>query len=268
MRDQLETSTPTDGMATCDGAALTPLLGSCIRGYWASAIPFGFLILVPPLRVLAKHLRPKSYLTLEEAEALLPAEDDVGEDAAAAPLWRTLVLSAVSLLQCSAWIAAATYTVAVSPADIWNGVSHFLMATTWLYAGLRPIVKPLISFPYDLLVLFCLHLTCSTAVFVGYLYDSYVLAVSLEPLTVATNALNIVAVTGVLAVVMNMPLAVPSKRIRKEDIVGLSCTVSHLLSLPLHSRGKQSLPNTTLLRGAGHLSAGCSLCSSAVCPRR
>lgn len=114
MRDQLETSTPTYGMATCDGAALTPLLGSCIRGYWASAIPFGFLILVPPLRVLAKHLRPKSYLTLEEAEALLPAEDDVGEDAAAAPLWRTLVLSAVSLLQCSAWIAAATYTVAVS----------------------------------------------------------------------------------------------------------------------------------------------------------
>lgn len=256
-------------MAICDGAALTPLPGSCIRGYWASAIPFGFLILVPPLRVLAKHLRPKSYLTLEEAEALIPAEDDVGEDAAAAaPLWRTLLLSTVSLLQCSAWIAAATYTIAVSPADIWNGVSHFLMATTWLYAGLRPIVKPLISFPYDLLVLFCLHLTCSTVVFVGYLYDSYVLAASLEAFTVAGNVLNIVAITVVLTVVMNMPLAVPSKRIRKEDIVGLSCTVGRLLSLPLHRREKQSLLNTTPLRGAGHLSAGCSLYSSAVCPRR
>ncbi len=208
-------------MAVCDGTALTPLLGSCVRGYWASVIPFGFLIFVPLLRVLAKHLRPKSYLTLEEAEALIPADDDVGEDAAAAPLWRTVFLSTVSLLQCSAWIAAATYTVSVSPADIWNGVSHFLMATTWLYAGLRPLVKPLISFPYDLLVLFSLHLTCSTVVFVGYLYDSYVLVSSLEPFIVAANALNIVAVTGVLAVVMSMPLAVPSKRIRKEDIVSL-----------------------------------------------
>ncbi|KAI8989077.1 multidrug resistance-associated ABC transporter [Trametes punicea] len=214
-------------MAVCNGASLTSLSDACVRGYWAAVIPFAFvglvlLSLIPPIRAILRFARKPftNFLPLHEAEALIYGEDDVEEDEeTVVPLWRTLVLSTVSLIESLLWVGVGCYSLIVAPEDTWNGVRDFLIAVTWFYAALRPIVRPTATAPIDLFILLGLHLVLGIITLFGILYDHYVYATPLPSvLLTAVYCINLVAVAGIFTVIMNMPLAIPSKHIKKEEI--------------------------------------------------
>lgn len=217
-------------MAVCRGTDLTSLSDACVRGFWAAILPAGFVGLllvsaIPPipslLRILKKPL--ETYIPLPEAEALLYGEDDaVQEDDKenVIPLWRTLVLSTVALVECLLWISIGCYALLVNPDDLWTGIRNFLIAVTWFYAALRPIARPTATVPFDLFVLSSLHILLGSLVFFGHIYDHYVFATPLpSPLVVAAYIFNLVAAISIFLVVMNMPLEIPSKYVKKEEIV-------------------------------------------------
>ncbi|KAI9056461.1 multidrug resistance-associated ABC transporter [Trametes sanguinea] len=214
-------------MPVCQGASLTSLENACVRGFWAAVVPFAFVGLVfvsltPPARAIIRIVRKsfKNFLPLDEAEALIYGDDDVGESTEnVVPLWRTLVLSTVSLIECLLWVGIGCYSLIIQPEDTWGGLRDFIVAVTWFYAALRPIVRPTATVPYDLFILFGLHLLLGTVVFLGVLYDRYVYAIPLpSPLVMAVHVFNLIAVAGIFTVIMNMPLAIPSKHVKKEDI--------------------------------------------------
>ncbi|KAI0372366.1 multidrug resistance-associated ABC transporter [Pilatotrama ljubarskyi] len=214
-------------MAICDGQSLSSLADACVRGFWAAILPFAFVglvlvSLIPPVRALFRMLKKPftNFLPLHEAEALLSGEDQVEEEEEnVVPLWRTLVLSTVSLIESVLWVGVGCYGLIVNPEETWNGLADFLVAATWFYAALRPIIRPTATVPYDLLVLFGLHLVFGIVTFLGHLYDRYVYAAPLpSPLLMTVYIVNLAAVAGVFTMIMNMPLAIPSKRIKKEEI--------------------------------------------------
>ena len=215
-------------MAVCDGERLTDLSYACVRSYWAAVIPLalvGVVLLssVPPLSNLLRiiHKPLSNFLPVHEAEALSSDEKDVVEDEdPTVPLWRTLLLSATSLVETLLWVGVGCYSLIVNPEDIWSGVRDLLVAATWFYAALRPIVRPTATAPWDLFSLFVAHFILDIVTFAGHLYDQYVFGLPM-PSTIRSTVyiINIVAVGGLLVLVMNMPLGVPSKRVKKEDIV-------------------------------------------------
>lgn len=215
-------------MARCDGESSTSSAGACLRNLWSAVIPFAFVVLAllsitSPVRVLLRAAsKPFSnFLPLHEAEALISGDDSAGEEEEiAAPLWRTLVLSTVSLIECLLWVGVACYSLIVNPQDVLNGVGDLLVAMTWLYAALRLVVKPTATVPYDLLVLFGLHLVLGTVTFFGHLYDNYVFAWPMpHGALVVTEVVNLLATAGVFTVVVNMPLGIPSKQVNRATIV-------------------------------------------------
>ncbi|KAI0639291.1 multidrug resistance-associated ABC transporter [Trametes polyzona] len=214
-------------MSVCNGQSLTSLSDACVRGFWAAVVPFAFvglvlLSLTPPARFLIRIAkRPfTNFLPLREAEALISGDDTLAdEDENVVPLWRTLVLSTVSLVESLLWVGVGCYSLIVNPEVVWGGIRDFLVATTWFYAALRPILKPTAVVPYDLLILFGLHLVLGIVTLVGHVYDNYVYALPFpNPVLLTAEVINVVAVAGVFTVVMNMPLAIPSKQIKKEEI--------------------------------------------------
>ncbi|TBU25699.1 multidrug resistance-associated ABC transporter [Dichomitus squalens] len=216
-------------MAVCKGADLFDLSDACARGFWAAVIPTAFVAVVlvssvPPVSTLLRFAKKPftEFLPLYEAEALIAGEEEKSleeEIAPGVPLWRTLVLSSVSLIETLLWLGIGCYALILNPDDTWNGVRDFLVAATWLYATLRPILRPAATAPFDLLSLFSLHLVLNSVVFFGHLYDRYVYDVPLpSPIRTAVYTINLLAVAGLLVLVFSMPLAIPSKRIKKEDI--------------------------------------------------
>lgn len=220
-------------MAVCRGERLTDLSGACVRDFWAAVIPLaltGIVLLssVPPFSILLRivHKPFKNFLTVHEAEALMYEDKNEGEDQSedpSIPLWRTLLLSTVSLVETLLWVGVGCYSLIVNPQDTWAGLRDFLVAVTWLYASLRPIIWPTPTAPFDLFCLYAAHFGFGVVTFFGRVYDQYVLGLPMPgPIRSSVYIINIVAVAGLLLLVMNMPLGVPSKRVKKEDIVSHS----------------------------------------------
>lgn len=226
-------------MAICNGESLTsPSAGVCLRNLWSAVVPFAFvglalLSFTPPARVLLRAASKPftNFLPLHEAEALISGDDSAGEDEETVPPpWRTLVLSTVSLIECLLWVGVACYSLIVNPQNAVNGVEDLFIATTWLYAALRLVFKPTATVPYDLLVLFGLHFVLGIVTFFGHLYDNYVYALPMPHSTlVVTEVVNLFAIAGVLTVVVNMPLGIPSKQVKKDTIVRNQCSISSAL---------------------------------------
>ena len=220
-------------MAVCKGVGLTTLSDACVRGFWAAILPavfvgFVLVVSVPPVRTLLRFAKKPlaNFLPLHEAEVLIAGQEEKSDEeeeiAPGVPLWRTLVLSTVSLVETLLWLGIGCYSLVVNPDDTWNGVRDFLVATTWLYGAIRPVVRPTATAPFDLLSLYSLHLTLNSVVFLGHLYDRYVYDIPLPTiLRTVVYIINLVAVTGLLLLLFSMPLGIPSKRIKKEDIVGI-----------------------------------------------
>ncbi|KAI0657563.1 multidrug resistance-associated ABC transporter [Cubamyces menziesii] len=213
----------------CNGASITSLSDPCVRWFWAAVLPFTLVVLllvsvIPPfpaaLRVLKKPF--ENYLSLVEAEALLCNQDGANEEVErkdSAPLWRNLILSSLSLVECLLWAGVGCYSLVINPDDPWNGGRDLIIATTWFYAALCPIVRPKATVPTDLFLLFGLHIILGIFILCGYVYDYYAYGVPFPPpsVIVAISA-GLVAGLAAFVLVITMPIRIPSGRVNREDI--------------------------------------------------
>lgn len=182
----------------------------------------------------------KQYLTLHEAEALdldsaagdkVTGDEDVGvarvEVPDAVPLWRAVVFALLGLLETLCWMSYGSFRLINDPEDIWAGSQAFLIAIVWLYTVLRPITRPAATSPFDLFAIYCVQLMAGILQLGGVLFDHHVAGAPFPPkIVILALSANLVTLVALLTVVLNMPLAIPSNRVKKEDIVSMVETLS------------------------------------------
>jgi hypothetical protein len=219
---------------------------SCVRESWSSLLPAAFVAFIcisyAPLpggfvgaSLASIKSQMQQFLTLEEAEAL-DADGDASRDAdmineadcqhdkrKAIAFWRTVLLSAISVLETLVWSSVGIFRLATDGREVWRSLQPALIAATWLYASARSILRPTAAPPFDLFSLFAIHLAAGVLLLGGLLYDSSLLGKPSPPSLVLVGLItNIAALVALLGVILRMPFAVPSRRIRKEDIVRTS----------------------------------------------
>jgi hypothetical protein len=223
----------------------------CVRASW-SALPAAFVFFVclssiryPVPNQLAKLFAALQapfhpYLTLHEAEALDsigPAGDhdkataDIGAETEVevpdtVPLWRTVVFAFVGLVEALSWLSYGSYHFVNQLVDsngdpeVWgSSVSPFLIAGSWVYTVVRPVIRPTATPPYDLAAVYCLQLVAGVLLLGGILFEYELSGGSAPLLVVLALSANIGAVVALLVVVGSMPMGIPSNRVKKEDIV-------------------------------------------------
>jgi hypothetical protein len=228
----------------CDDYGPFDFRNSCVRLSWTAIVSSGFVLLLllsrvsipvpeqakPWLEFVKFQFRP--FITLPEAEALDagaagdeklgPLEDVTPRDdpSVAIPLWRSLILSWLGLVQTLVWLGVGSYTSTVQPSHPWLALCSILISSSWLYATVRPIFHPKATPPMDLFSLYCIHLVGAMLLFGGIFYERNVAGVPLPPpLVVAGHSFNLVVILVLTFVVLWMPLGIPSSRVRKDDIV-------------------------------------------------
>ncbi|KAF9442983.1 hypothetical protein P691DRAFT_713861, partial [Macrolepiota fuliginosa MF-IS2] len=225
-------------MSLCSGKYPLDFGDSCVRASWGAFVPGSFVfalcvfsIPVPkPIRHLFEPITRqfRSFLTLQEAEALdaqaLGFDDrDTRADAIhaphPAPLWRTIAFAFVGTVETLWWLAHISYLLYDDAQNWWTGARALILALVWLYTVIRPITRPTATLPFDVVVIYLLLLGASILELGGILYDYGVYD---NPLpgkwTFAAIWVNLFAVVGVLGIVLRMPFALPSERVKKEDI--------------------------------------------------
>ncbi|KAJ7468712.1 hypothetical protein FB451DRAFT_1560403 [Mycena latifolia] len=167
------------------------------------------------------------YLTLHEAEAMdLQATSVEGariEVPEVVSRWRSLVLAFAGLVQSLAWLAsafaAALYFITENSVDTWVVGQRLLIALSWLYVTVRPIAAPPATAPYDLFLIYILHLAGGILLLGGHLFDYAVGQAPLyeTPILVALSV-NLGIVLLLLGVTVQIPMNLPSSRAKKEDV--------------------------------------------------
>ncbi|KAL1733355.1 hypothetical protein EV714DRAFT_246810 [Schizophyllum commune] len=222
-------------LAICGDHGALDFASSCVRGAWGAFLPAVVVLLLCvsaiPLpakayRVLDTLRSPfRTFLPLHEAEAVDLAEEEEKPALppitvqAVAPLWRTVVLTFVGLVETLCWIATASFTIIVYDGSVWGGLISLIVAATWLYATVRPVMRPPITVPWDLFVLYCAHLIGAVLNIGGIIFDHDVYSTPLpSPVALTARILHLAAVVFLLAIVLQTPLDIPSDRVNKEDI--------------------------------------------------
>ncbi|KZT22415.1 P-loop containing nucleoside triphosphate hydrolase protein [Neolentinus lepideus HHB14362 ss-1] len=164
----------------------------------------------------------KTFISLDEAETFIAAKDNVDNTAArpAVPLWRTVVLSWVALLETLFWLGIGCYQiVATTPGNAVQVSESIAIAVSWFYATLKPIVAPALTPPCDLFFLYTTHLVVATVFLGSALYEHSVQGAPL-PSTWSLFAmiLNLAAILGLLSIVVLTPLAVPGSGIKEQNV--------------------------------------------------
>ncbi|KAF5378578.1 hypothetical protein D9615_007121 [Tricholomella constricta] len=264
------------GVVLCSDGGPFDFRDPCVRSSWSALLPalfvFALCLFSLPLPTRVQSLfallaRPfRTYITLDEAEALDVDADEKsngGADpdtspkgplaSAGVPLWRTLAFVLIGLAETLTWLAYASFQLINSPSDIWGVGRTFLVASSWLYTVMRPIVRPAATAPMDLFVLYIALFIGAVLQVGGTVYDHEVFGDRWPPgVVLAALWSNLLLVGALLAIVLKMPLAVPSRRVRKED-VGLSVSPEDYTSLlgwitfswvyPLVKRGRDTTLN-------------------------
>ncbi|TFK37295.1 multidrug resistance-associated ABC transporter [Crucibulum laeve] len=213
----------------------------CVRAIWGTVLSAAFVFalcffsipLPGPARKLSRILKApfQPFLTLHEAEALdvyaasgdkVLGDEDVAaavEVPSAVPLWRTVVFSFAGLFETLYWIAGGSYYLYSDTANLWAVGGAYLLAIIWLYTVIRPIVHPTATPPYDLFIIYLVLLVIGILYFGGVLLDHILLDSPLpQIITIVALSMNLVIISGLLLVVLSMPLAIPSSHVKREDI--------------------------------------------------
>ena len=220
-------------MVLC-GNDLDPLdfQSQCVREIWGSFLPAGLVLVLCFLSIPLPHAFDilcspfKPYLTLHEAEALdgdidkISSQDDMGDSVETVPLWRTVIFVFVGIIECLSWSADGSYRLYNDPRNVFGGVLPFLVAIAWLYTIIRLISHPITTTPFDLFSIY-LTLFCVGSLRIGgILFDHHVFGLPWpSTITLVALSVNLLALLVLLIVVLNIPLALPSSRINKKDIV-------------------------------------------------
>jgi hypothetical protein len=176
------------------------------------------------------------FLTLQEAEALDVADaaeskavlgevvqgepEAVIEQVEPRQLWKPLLLSWIALIETLAWLGVASFNVVQDQRDPVYVVSSFAFAFTWLFATLRPILRPKPTPSFDLLVLYLICFIVEVVSLGTFIYNKNAYGTPFpDTLTLVAHILNLDALFVLIALVFSMPLAIPSRRVDKDKIV-------------------------------------------------
>ena len=228
----------------------------CVRSVWEAVIPASFVLIrlvtlaVPkrlsnhPVWILISQLKDSSqinqrlafikipfttFLSLKDAEAYQPGEHS-DETAESVPLWRSLSLSSIALLETVAWTTVGGYSLIVTNDPVWKVWTPFTIAFSWLYASIRPLVRRRHTPPYDLFILYLLHLTSAALNIGAMLYDRALGRPRPSQFLTATTMLDLAAIIIALGLVLRMPVAQPSTHVDKSEI-GVSISPEDYTSL-------------------------------------
>jgi hypothetical protein len=223
---------------------------ACARTFWGAFIPAAFVFVlcvasipIPTCQWLSNFIRPVKalfvpFLTLQEAEALDVADAaeskaGLGEVAQGEPgsealieqveprhFWKPLFLSWIALIETLAWLGVASFNIIQDQRDPVYVASSFVFALTWLFATLRPILRPKPTPSYDLLVLYLIYFIAEVASLGAFVFNRHAYGTPFpNALALAVHVLNLGALLILIAIVFSMPLAIPSRRVDKEKIV-------------------------------------------------
>ena len=266
-------------MGICGEYDILDFQNSCIRESWSAILPAAFVfslylayVLIPPTAgpVLKTLCWPfKQFLVLHEAEALelgpeigFNGEIQEGKPLEVPnfiPLWRTVVLSFVGILESFVWISSGAYRAYNEETIIWRDSFPFLIAFSWIYAAIRPISHPIATAPYDLFTLYMIFLATSLLQIGGFIFDYGVFDIPLPPTVVlGAQVGNLVAILALLAIIVRMPMAIPSNKVDRDELVSGGFPPPYrLFYIPF--RDEQFQRKTTRHYGVGSLFRGYNL---------
>ncbi|EIN03587.1 multidrug resistance-associated ABC transporter [Punctularia strigosozonata HHB-11173 SS5] len=232
--------------AVCSGTRLLDFGSACVRDFWTALVPAVLVALLCiasiPLPSRTKGVIDfvkapfRTYLTLEEAEAI-DAEVS-GENGTSAetqkprtPLWRTLLLSWTALLLALAWLGVGSFRLFTQGSqNALHGVVAVVVALSWIYAAAKPALNPKPTPHYGLFALYIVFFISTVFVLGGYVYDDKVEGVPLPVTSVVVESINLALILLLLIVQLKTPLAIPSSRVKPEDI-GLSVSAEDYTTL-------------------------------------
>lgn len=158
-----------------------------------------------PLTSFISMFRP--LLLIDEAEALLIGESlSLTKIKQKAPLFLTLALSVLAFIQTVFWSSNFISSFFHQTCAEWG---FFALAFSWLYASVKPVLRPTYTPPYDLLFLY-LTLQVSGIYHFGCLLLQWSLADSSPPATLlAFHTLNVALISTLIVIVLSRPVAEP-----------------------------------------------------------
>ncbi|KAG6810439.1 hypothetical protein H0H92_011858 [Tricholoma furcatifolium] len=188
----------------------------CVRTAWSALVPFAFVLITLIPFPSTRFLRP--HLTLDEAEAFVcPDHSKPLGVKLSRPLCHGIVFVTIGLIETLAHFThfATTLLISPTPESILSGA----FALTWLYTALRPVMKPTLTVPYYLFVVYLMLFAGTMLQIAGILYDIGVLGDKWPSIGVWIMVIgNLIATATVLVKVLGMPMALPNEGPRSEDI--------------------------------------------------
>ena len=222
---------------------------ACAASFWGAFIPAAFVFLlcvaaIPIPTWLSNIFRPINalfvpFLTLQEAEALDVADaaeskallgevvqgepEAVIEQVEPRHFWKPLLLAWIALIETLTWLGVASFNVIQDQRDPVDVARSFVFAFTWLFATLRPILRPKPTPSFELFVLYLICFVTEVVSIGTFVYNNHAYDTPFpNTLTLAAHILNLGALFVLIAIVFSMPLAIPSRRVDKEKIVSSS----------------------------------------------
>ncbi|KAG6908992.1 hypothetical protein DXG01_002481 [Tephrocybe rancida] len=213
----------------------------------------------PRLRILRLEWDAQSSgnpMPITEALAPFPDPSEPEPIKSNAPLkpslWRDILFVTVGQLEALTHLAHASYLL-ITSAPVNDALISLLLALSWLYTILRPVISPTRTVPYDLFTVYSALFVGAVLQLGGVFYDHGVFRDEWPSVGVLVALwANVVVTTGVLGVVLGMPLALPGRAVKEEEI-GLSVSPEDYTSLfgwitfswvyPLVHRGRYTTLN-------------------------
>jgi len=126
----------------------------------------------------------------------------------------------VGIVETLCWLAYGSYLIYSDNNHWWKGTRALIYASVWLFTAICPVARPSMTPPFDVLVVYLLLFAAGTLELGGYMYDHSAYQVPLPNWDILILiTMSLVATTGMLIVVGGMPLALPSNRVKEDDIV-------------------------------------------------
>lgn len=160
------------------------------------------------------------FLSLEEAVAIENNLHVTELVLPPVPLWRTLSLAIPAFLESIAWLALSSYHLVVfnfneshATYDLW---APFMVAISWFYASVKPVMRPSPTPPYDLFILYLVHAFTALLSVGSAIYRQYIDGEVVSKAYVLGTTIHFITLGGLLSIVFSMPLGVPTAQVVDE----------------------------------------------------